>query len=608
MDSSLAPSSDWTQKAVDNILLNQSPQAVANFRKQPLANKISALENAVVKPRPNNTADMVAGLLKQLVRMGALRAEEIGPLFSDLLLRVHKYNSTNVQNNLSVLMDDIRGLQSEVIRNSNIPSLSNQVVLNSFFNAIPAVVPMGQHNYEAFKQCLRLMINEAPNVTVFKSGPETMLQVNIRGVNTVNLNSAFENLRPFWGIVLDSELIPGGITSKLSSNTRVLMLFVAPFTNENTFTPDTFISQLMRLYRETVASSLETPGETEREILATAREMGTEITDVSRTLGYLLKNREEAIESPRSLTPRQLGLLRYIQESLTDRIDRNGEDPVEALQNLTYSFSPSVYESNGPFIRRIIAYLEIALRSSPNYFREIYSNKYWLPPASFWTQNYGDFYNERQEEEERRVFQSPVFQASDLPLQEYAEDQASDYQWDDFNTALSPSLRPTTPGTNLSTATSATENVPYGSMSQTIARAIIPPAVGAIGHVAGESLYPSLAEYMGTAASVLASRFMSPGTSRRDKRLKKEIENRRRRQKEEARRKRMAINQTPLPSTVPSIYPPLPTRASSASSGSTVYGPLLGDRLSGYPLMRPEATPESAGEAFSYLRPSGVQK
>ncbi|AII22566.1 pIIIa [Lizard adenovirus 2] len=609
MDPGLKPSSLWTHKIIDSIIANRSLSAVQNFRKQPLANKLTALEDAIVQPRKDTTPETVAAILQELVAMGALQPNEVGPMFSDLMIRVHKYNSTNVQNNLSVLLGDIRAAQSEAIRSTNVGELSNQVVLNDFLSREPAVVPQGQHNYEAFKQTLRLMVNEAPNVTLFKSGPDTLMQVNIRGVNTVNLNSAFKNLKNFWGVQLDTEIVPGSISSKLSSNTRVLLLFLAPFTNDSTFTPDTFISQIMRLYRETVAASIEQPQETELEVAETIRELGGDVEDIGRTMAFLLKNKEEIVSNPRTLSPRQLNVLRYVQESLQDRIDRNGEEPEDALRNLVFSFAPSYFEANGPFIRRLISYLEVALINSPNYFREIYSNKYWTPPASFWTQNYGDFHLEREAEAERRAASEAGygdFEEGDFALPDNLG-EGSDLAWDDFNTAMSPSVPPTpsvrsapaslsygrTSPSSVSSLTASDRNI-----GATLARAVIPPAAAAIGSAAGEALYPSLGQYLAPAASLAATRLLNLTRARRQ-RLKRDSLARHRRITE-----------------VRGVYPKAaPTRSSSSSSVSstpTVFEPLPGAFSVINPLMRPEGDRDVSGTGivnpFSHLKPrNGLQ-
>lgn len=431
MEQNRTSNSQWTSNIIDTILRNQKFSNISDFKKQPLANKILALENAVVPSRKNETAEMIVSLLKQLVNLQALKPEEVGPIYSDLLIRVHKYNSMNVQNNLQSLINDIRSSQSDVIRSSDIKILSNQSILNAFLNSLPPTVSMGQHNYEAFKQTLRLFVNETPNVTVFKSGLQTMLQVNITGVHTINLNDAFKNLNSFWGVVLAGDSIPGEISSRLSANTRVLLYFLAPFTNDETFTADTFIAALMKLYRLTVSASLEFPEETEWEVAETANSLGLDSFNLTSTLGYLLKNREEEVMNPKTLSPRQTQILRFIQKSLTDRIDRNNEDPEEALQTLSYSFAPSFYEENGTFIRRLISYMEFALLNSPTYFREIYSNKFWTPPASFWTQNYADFFSER-----------PHIFHNSFETDPYYMDQVDGgflEQDEDYETALPPS-------------------------------------------------------------------------------------------------------------------------------------------------------------------------
>lgn len=253
---------------VDSVIKGGDYAAARAFRQQPLANKISVLEKAVVKPRKDDTPDRVAALVKELVKRGALTQEEAGPVYSDLLIRVHKFNGANVQENLAVLTEDIRAAQSSAIRNVDVSSLSNQTVLNSFFIKIGPSVPYGQDNFEAFKQVLRLFVNEAPGIRVFISGDATILQANVRGVISVNLNEAFKNLYNYWGVILDGERVPGTLTARLTANTRVLMMLLSPFTLNSTFIPDSFISYIMGMYRDTIASDYEVGENTESEVFS----------------------------------------------------------------------------------------------------------------------------------------------------------------------------------------------------------------------------------------------------------------------------------------------------------------------------------------------------
>lgn len=378
---------------VDSILKGGDYAAAKAFRSQPLANKISVLERAVVKPRKDDTPDRVAALVKELVKRGALTQDEAGPVYSDLLIRVHKYNGANVQENLAVLTDDIRAAQTAAIRTIDVGSLSNQTILNSFFTKLGPAVPHGQENFESFKQILRLFVNEAPGIRVFLSGDATLLQANVKGVISVNLDEAFKNLYHYWGVTLEGDSIPGTLTSKLTANTRVLLMLLSPFTLPNSFIPDSFMSYVMDMYRDTLGSDYEVDENTESEVFNVAKSIGSDGLDLKHTMGYLIKGRDRTavVQAPRQLTPRQLQVLRYIQDGLVDRIDRNGEDPSEALDNIQFSFSPSYYELNGSFIRRLIHYMRVALINSPSYFREIYTNKYWTPPGSFWSRNYSDF-------------------------------------------------------------------------------------------------------------------------------------------------------------------------------------------------------------------------
>nr|QTH80070.1 IIIa [Tern adenovirus] len=503
-DGAYKSSSDWTSKIVESILAGRSQNAIENFKKQPIANKLNALENAIVPARRSDTADKVYSIIQELVRIGAITNEEAAPVFSDLLIRVHKYNSTNVQSNLDVLVNDIRAAQSEAIRNTDLRSLSNQTILNEFFENMYKTVPLGQHNFIAFKQTLRLFVNEAPNCTVFKSGKDTMLQVNIRGVNTVNLNAVFKNLYNYWGVTVDGDILPSNITSKLEANTRVLILFLAPFTNESTFSPDSFISALFNIYRDTLSASNEIPEETESEIQNVARSVGGNSIDLSNTLGYLIKNVNGPVKGNKSLTPRQENVLRYVQESLIDRIDRNGEEPHEALDNIQYSFAPSYYEQHGSFIRRLITYMQLALRTSPSYFREIYANKYWMPPQSFWTNNYSDFYIDMQNSNDN---------VND-----------DDFVWDEFATATPGTSRSQSvlsiPASIDSSLTSSSIN-PYAAntaMFSTLAKTAIPQ----IASIASDYYWPGSSSIAAPLAAAITTAALAPETKRRIKRIREQ--------------------------------------------------------------------------------------
>lgn len=409
------PTSRWSETAVQRILASRLPSDVARFRRLPIADKLIALQNAVVPPKRDETADKLVTLIKELVNLGAIRAEEAGGIYSDLLIRVHKFNGANAQSALDALAGAVRSAQSEAIRNTDVKALSNQRLLNQLFARLPSP-PSGHENFEAFKQTLRLFCNEAPNATLYMSGGDVVLQVNIRGVNTVNVTSAFKALHRLWGVDVDGEHVPQAMLSSLTSNARVLMLLMAPFTNTTTFTPDSLIALLFAIYRDTVSASLERTEETEAEVERTARDLGISGLDLQNTLGYLLRSREPLPATENRLSPRQEQVLRFMQESLVDRIDRAGMDPAKALDTLHLAFAPSAYGAHARFIRRMTTYMLMALQSSPDYFREIYSNKYWLPPKSFWTRDYSDFF------EDVRAATVP------LPPDEEFED---DLEWDD---------------------------------------------------------------------------------------------------------------------------------------------------------------------------------
>lgn len=386
-------------QAVDRVLKGDvSRRSMTNFRQKPYSLKVIELEKAVVPPKADNTADSISLILKTLIAKGAVQADEFAPLYSTLLDRVKKYNGLNVQQNLEQMLEDVRGAKRALLENQNLKSAANAAVLSNFLLNIPQTVQSGQQNFEGMKKNLKLLSQEGINVTVYRSGSVYFLQAPQSGPNakplTVDLNDAFENLFPYWGAMLHSTEIPSNLAARLSVNTRMLILLTAPFSSPSDYIPDSFINALNILYLETVQDLVAGEENTEREIRQLTAVLPTNLDgpgDIKQTLNALLRGVES--EPPgvnRVLSPREEAIVRYAQKFLTQQIEGEEErlDPILALDQLNLSFPPDMYHAHRGFIQRLMDYFRKALIFSPDYFRQIYSNKYWSPPASFWLRDF----------------------------------------------------------------------------------------------------------------------------------------------------------------------------------------------------------------------------
>ncbi|AGK27168.1 pIIIa [Simian mastadenovirus C] len=373
---------DWSA-AMDRImaLTTRNPEA---FRQQPQANRFSAILEAVVPSRTNPTHEKVLTIVNALVDSKAIRRDEAGLIYNALLERVARYNSTNVQANLDRLNTDVRealAQKERFLRDSNLGSL---VALNAFLSTQPANVPRGQEDYVSFISALRLLVSEVPQSEVYQSGPDYFFQTSRQGLQTVNLSQAFKNLQGMWGVKA-----PLGdratISSLLTPNTRLLLLLIAPFTNSSSISRDSYLGHLITLYREAIGQA-QVDEHTYQEITNVSRALGQEDTgSLEATLNFLLTNRRQKIPSQFTLSAEEERILRYVQQSVSLYLMREGATASTALDMTARNMEPSFYASNRPFINRLMDYLHRAAAMNGEYFTNAILNPHWMPPSGFYT-------------------------------------------------------------------------------------------------------------------------------------------------------------------------------------------------------------------------------
>lgn len=383
--SGVTASDDWGA-AMERImaLTARHPEA---FRQQPQANRFSAILEAVVPSRTNPTHEKVLTIVNALVDNKAIRKDEAGQIYNALLERVARYNSTNVQANLDRLTTDVKeavAQRERFFRESNLGSL---VALNAFLSSQPANVPRGQEDYVSFISALRLMVTEVPQSEVYQSGPDYFFQTSRQGLQTVNLTQAFKNLQGLWGVKA-----PLGdratISSLLTPNTRLLLLLIAPFTDAQSVSRDSYLGHLLTLYREAIGQA-RVDEQTFQEITSVSRALGQEDTgSLEATLNFLLTNRRQQLPPQYALNAEEERILRYVQQSASLYLMREGETPTTALDLTARNMEPSFYAAHRPFINRLMDYLHRAAALNPEYFTNAILNPHWLPPPGFFT---GDF-------------------------------------------------------------------------------------------------------------------------------------------------------------------------------------------------------------------------
>lgn len=380
--SGLNSTDDWRQ-VMDRImsLTARNPDA---FRQQPQANRLSAILEAVVPARANPTHEKVLAIVNALAENRAIRPDEAGLVYDALLQRVARYNSGNVQTNLDRLVGDVREAVAQRERAQQQGNLGSMVALNAFLSTQPANVPRGQADYTNFVSALRLMVTETPQSEVYQSGPDYFFQTSRQGLQTVNLSQAFKNLQGLWGV-----RAPTGdratVSSLLTPNSRLLLLLIAPFTDSGSVSRDTYLGHLLTLYREAIGQA-HVDEHTFQEITSVSRALGQEDTgSLEATLNYLLTNRRQKIPSLHSLNSEEERILRYVQQSVSLNLMRDGVTPSVALDMTARNMEPGMYASNRPFINRLMDYLHRAAAVNPEYFTNAILNPHWLPPPGFYT-------------------------------------------------------------------------------------------------------------------------------------------------------------------------------------------------------------------------------
>ncbi|ALE30286.1 pIIIa [Simian adenovirus 8] len=380
--SGVTASDDWGG-AMERImaLTARHPEA---FRQQPQANRFSAILEAVVPSRTNPTHEKVLTIVNALVDNKAIRKDEAGLIYNALLERVARYNSTNVQANLDRLSTDVREAVAQRERFFREGNLGSLVALNAFLSSQPANVPRGQEDYVNFISALRLMVSEVPQSEVYQSGPDYFFQTSRQGLQTVNLTQAFKNLQGLWGVKA-----PLGdratVSSLLTPNSRLLLLLIAPFTDSQSVSRDSYLGHLLTLYREAIGQA-RVDEQTFQEITSVSRALGQEDTgSLEATLNFLLTNRRQKIPPQYTLSAEEERILRYVQQSVSLYLMREGATATSALDMTARNMEPSFYASHRPFINRLMDYLHRAAALNAEYFTNAILNPHWMPPPGFYT-------------------------------------------------------------------------------------------------------------------------------------------------------------------------------------------------------------------------------
>lgn len=356
------------------------------FSSQPFANRLDAILEAVVPSRKDPTHEKVLTIVNALIENGAIRRDEGAGVFDALLHRVSKYNSMNAQSNLTRLAGDVREAVAQKVRVAD-GNLGSMAALNSFLAQLPANVERGQENYTGFVSALKLLVSEVPATEVYQSGPHYFLQSNRNGTQTVNLTSAFENLKPLWGVKAPT-MERLSISALLTPNTRLLLLLVSPFTDSVSISRDSYVGYLLTLYREALGRA-HLDERTLQEVTQVSRAFGQDnIDNLQATLNFLLTNRQQKIPKDYSLSPEEERILRFVQQAVSLRMMQDNLGATEALDVTAANMEPSFYASNRDFINNLMDYFHRAASMAPDYFLSAVLNPRWLPPEGFFTGTY----------------------------------------------------------------------------------------------------------------------------------------------------------------------------------------------------------------------------
>ncbi|APC26061.1 pIIIa [Bat mastadenovirus G] len=353
------------------------------FSSQPFANRLDAILEAVVPSRKDPTHEKVLSIVNALIENGAIRRDEGAGVFDALLARVSKYNSMNAQNNLERLAGDVREAVAQKVRIAE-GNLGSMAALNSFLARLPANVERGQENYTGFLSALKLLVSEVPNTEVYQSGPHYFLQSSRNGTQTVNLTTAFENLKPLWGVKAPT-MERLSISALLTPNTRLLLLLVSPFTDSVSISRDSYIGYLLTLYREALGQA-HLDERTLQEVTQVSRAFGSDsIDNLQATLNFLLTNRQKKLPRDYSLTPEEERILRFVQQAVSLRMMQENLSATQALDVTAANMEPSFYATNRDFINKLMDYFHRAATMAPEYFMSAVMNPRWLPPEGFFT-------------------------------------------------------------------------------------------------------------------------------------------------------------------------------------------------------------------------------
>ncbi|AEM06269.1 pIIIa [Bat adenovirus 2] len=377
------PSADDSWAASINRIMALTAGDRHKFSSQPFANRLDAILEAVVPSRKDPTHEKVLAIVNALIENGAIRRDEGAGVYDALLHRVAKYNSTNAQSNLERLAGDVREAVAQRVRMAE-GNLGSMAALNSFLARLPANVERGQSNYTGFISALKLLVSEVPTTEVYQSGPHYFLQSNRNGTQTVNLTSAFENLKPLWGVRAPT-MERLSISSLLTPNTRLLLLLISPFTDSVSIDRDSYLGYLLTLYREALGRA-HLDERTLHEVTQVSRAFGNEnIQNLQATLNFLLTNRQKRAPKEYTLTQEEERILRFVQQAVSLRMMQENLSPTEALDVTAANMEPTFYANNRDFINRLMDYLHRAAVMAPDYFLSVAMNPRWLPPEGFFT-------------------------------------------------------------------------------------------------------------------------------------------------------------------------------------------------------------------------------
>lgn len=351
------------------------------FSAQPVANRLQAILQAVVPARSNPTHEKVLAIVNALAETGAIRKDEIAGVYDALLRRVAKFNSTNVQSNLTTLVSDVREAVAQKVRHEA-ANLGSLAALNSFLSIQPATVARGQNDYMGFINALRLLVAEVPNTEVYRTGPDFFLQSTRNGTQTVNLSRAFQNLRDLWGVAAPDQARLS-ISSLLTPNTRLLLLLVAPFTDTQSVSRDSYLGYLLTLYREALGRA-NVGDQTRAEIQTVSEAIGQTPNNLESTLNFLLTNRVTTRPAEYRLSNEEEKVLRYLQQAISLQMSQNHRSPAEALDAVAASIDTTFYARHRVFIMRLLDFFRRALTASRAYFFDAVMNAQWQPPEGFY--------------------------------------------------------------------------------------------------------------------------------------------------------------------------------------------------------------------------------